>query len=120
VSRSAGWAVLALVFLDELLAVVAAWVWGRDVNPLAAVLAPVLVVALWASFASPRARFGGPVVRPAVKVLVFTLAGAGLWAAGHHGWAATFWAFSVVVNALAQLPGVQALVADEAASARRP
>ena len=111
-----GWLVLALVFVDEVLAVVAAGIWGSYAGgwPLA-VLAPVAVVGVWWAFASPKARWGDPVARPVVKVLVFGLASAGLWAAGQHGWAVAFLVFSVVVNGLAQLPSVQALVAEQPA-----
>ncbi len=105
-----GWSVLALVFLDEVLAGVAAGVWGGHTAGLVgAVLAPVVVVAVWGTFASPKARYGGPVVRPVVKVLVFGLASLGLWAAGHHAWAVALLVFSVVVNALALLPSVRRL-----------
>ncbi|MFC8501641.1 DUF2568 domain-containing protein [Pedococcus sp. NPDC057267] len=109
-----GWMVLALVFLDEVLAAVAAGVWGSHAGgwPLA-VLAPVVVVAVWWAFASPRARWGGPVVRRVVKVLVFGLASVGLWVAGHHGWALALLVFSVVVNGLAQLPSIRGLVAEQ-------
>jgi hypothetical protein len=101
------WTVLALVFLDELLAMAAAGTWGAHVAwPLAVVL-PVVTVLVWFLFASPRARYGGPVVRPVVKVLVFVLASAGLWAAGHHGLAVALLVFSTVVNGLAQLPAVR-------------
>jgi hypothetical protein len=108
--RSLGWLVLTLVFVDEVAAAVAAGVWGGYAGgvPLA-VLSPVVVVAVWWAFASPKARWGGPVVRPVVKVLVFGLASLGLWLAGHHGWAAGLLAFSVVVNGLAQLPTVRRL-----------
>jgi len=106
-----GWVVLALVFLDEVLAAVAAGVAGQAAAGVAgAVLAPVVVVAVWWTFASPRAPRGGPVVRPVVKVLVFGAASAGLWLAGHPGWAVAFLVFSVVVNALAQLRFVRDLV----------
>lgn len=109
-----GWFVLALVFLDEVLAAVAAAVWGSYAGgwPLA-VLAPVVVVAVWWAFASPRARWGGPVVRPVVKVLVFGLASLGLWLAGHHTWAVALLVFSVVVNGLAQLPSIRGLVDEQ-------
>jgi hypothetical protein len=106
-----GWVVLALVFVDEVLAAVAAAVWGNDVGGvLLAVVMPVLVIAVWWTFASPKAPRGGPVVRPVTKVLVFGLASIGLWAAGHRGWAVAFLLFSVVVNGLAQLPRIRALV----------
>jgi hypothetical protein len=108
-----GWTVLLLVFVDELLAVAAAAVWGDHAGGvLLAVAMAVLTVLVWFLFASPKARYGGAVVRPVVKVLVFTLASAGLWASGHHGLAIALLAFSVVVNALAQLPSVKVLVRD--------
>lgn len=108
-----GWLVLALVFLDEVLAAVAAGIWGAYAGGAwLAVLAPVVLVGVWWAFASPKARWGGPVARPVVKVLVFGLAGVGLWVAGHHGWAVAFLVFSAVVNGLAQLPSVRGLTAE--------
>ncbi len=99
-----GWFVLSLVFVDEVLALVALGVWGADHGVLLAVLAPTLGVALWWAFGSPKAPYGGPVVRPAVKLLVFGAASLGLWAAGHPGWALALLVFSIVVNAAALLP----------------
>jgi hypothetical protein len=113
-----GWLVLALVFVDEVLAAVAAGVWGSWAGGvLLAVLAPVVVVAVWWMFASPKAPYGGRVVRPVVKVLVFGLTALGLWVAGHHGWAVWFLLFSVVVNGLAQLPAIQRLLDVEGSHA---
>ncbi|GCD90863.1 DUF2568 domain-containing protein [Nocardioides sp. LS1] len=107
-----GWSVLALVFVDEVLAVVAAGVWGQHAAGWwLAVLAPVVTMLVWFLFASPKAEHSGPVVRPGTKVLVFTLAALGLWVAGHHGPAVAFLAFSVVVNAVAQAPSIRALMA---------
>jgi hypothetical protein len=99
------WVVLGLVFLDELLACAAAAVAGAatPVPWLLAWLLPVVVVAVWFCFASPKAPYGEPVVRPVVKVLVFVLASLGLWLAGHHGAAVALLVFSAVVNGLAQL-----------------
>jgi hypothetical protein len=114
-----GWLVLALVFVDELLAAAAAAVWGHHVGGvLLAILMPLLVIAVWWTFASPKAPRGGPIVRPVTKVLVFGLAGFGLWAAGHHRWAVAFLVFSVVVNGLALLPSIQALVPEAGAGGR--
>ena len=106
-----GWFVLALVFLDELLAMAAFGVWGWQASPrwLLVWLLPLLAMTAWFFFASPKAAYGGPVVRPVVKVLVFGLASLALWAAGHPGWAVGLLAFSVVVNGLALLPAVRAL-----------
>ncbi len=108
--RSFGWLVLALVFLDEVLVAVAAGIGGaHGFGTAGAVLAPVLVVTVWWSFASPKAPYGGPVRRPVVKVLVFGVASWALWVAGHHGWAVALLIFSAVVNAIALLPSIRAL-----------
>lgn len=107
------WTVLALVFVDELAAMAAAGVWGAHVAWPLAVVMPALTMLVWFLFASPKARYGGPVVRPVVKVLVFVLASVGLWAAGHHGLAAALLVFSVVVNVLAQLPTIRRVAAAE-------
>lgn len=108
-----GWTVLLLVFVDELLAVAAAAVWGGHVaGAWLAVVMGLSTVLVWFLFASPKARYGGPVVRPVTKALVFTLASVGLWAAGHHALAVVLFAYSVVINGLAQLPSVRVLVQD--------
>lgn len=108
-----GWTVLFLVFVDELLAISAAATWGEyeGGTPLA-VAAGVAVVVVWYLFASPKARYGDRWVRPVVKVLVFSLASAGLWVSGHESLAIAYLAFSVVVNALALLPSIRVLVTD--------
>jgi hypothetical protein len=106
-----GWTVLALVFVDELLAMLAFGIWGWDHSPrwLLVWLLPLLGMLAWFLFASPDAPYGGRVVRPVVKVLVFGLASLALWDAGHPGWAAALLVFSLVVNALAQLPSIARL-----------
>ncbi|RLV47995.1 DUF2568 domain-containing protein [Nocardioides mangrovicus] len=112
--RAFGWTVLALVFLDELLAMAASYVWGAHAAGWwLGVLAAIAVVLVWFLFASPKAQYGGPLVRPVVKVLVFAMASLGLWAAGHPGSALALLTFSVVVNGLAQLPGVRELAMRE-------
>jgi hypothetical protein len=108
-----GWSVLFLVFVDELLAVAASAVWGNHVaNIWLAIGMALLTMLVWFLFASPKARFGDGVVRPITKVLVFSLATAGLWASGHQALAVTFLVFSIVINALAELPSVKVLVRD--------
>lgn len=109
-----GWSVLALVFVDELLAVAAFGVWGAHHDPawLLVWLLPLVAVAVWAGFASPRAPWGGRVVRPVAKVVVIGLACLALRDAGHADWAVALLVFSVVVNGLAQLPGVRVLVEE--------
>ena len=104
------WTVLALVFVDEVLAVVALGVWGLDAGGAwLAVLAPGLGVALWWGFASPRAPYGGPVTRPVAKVLVFGAATWGLWVSGHPVSAIALLVFSIAINAAAELPVVRAV-----------
>ena len=75
IPSSVGWVVLTLVFVDEVLACVAAGVYGAHRGGwLLATGLVVLTVAVWWTFASPKAPLGGPVVRPVAKVLVFGLA----------------------------------------------
>lgn len=110
-----GWFVLALVFLDELLVMAAFGVWGWDRSPawLLVWLLPLVAMVVWFLFASPRAPYGGPVVRPAVKVLVFGVASLALWDVGRPGWAVALLVFSVVVNVLAALPRIRGLVPEQ-------
>ena len=108
-----GWSVLFLVFVDELLAIWAAATWGEyQSGALLATAMALLTVAVWWLFASPKAPYGGRAIRPAVKVAVFSLASLGLWVSDHHTWAIAFFAFSVVVNGLAQLPSIKVLMRD--------
>jgi len=106
------WVVLALVFVDELLAVAAFGVWGWQVGTprlLLVVVLPLLAMTAWWLFASPKAPYGSRGRREVTKVLVFGLASLALWDAGHHGWAVALLVFSVVVNGLALLPAVRAV-----------
>jgi hypothetical protein len=108
-----GWSVLFLVFVDELLAIAAAATWGEHQSgALLGTVMALVTVAVWWLFASPKAPYGGRAIRPVVKVAVFTLASLGLWDSGHHSLAIAFLAFSVVVNAVAQLPSIKVLVRD--------
>jgi hypothetical protein len=103
------WGVLALVFVDELLAMAAVGVWGWQVGTprwLLVVLLPLLAMTAWGLFASPKARYGDGGRRVVVKVLVFGLASWALWDAGHHGWAIGLLVLSLAVNGLALLPRV--------------
>ncbi len=115
-----GWTVLSLVFLDELLAMAAlgVWGWAHDPRWLLVWLLPLLGMLVWFLLASPKAPYGGPVVRPVAKVLVFGAACWGLWDAGHERMAIALLVFSVVVNALAQIPAVAALASET--NATRP
>ena len=113
-----GWAVLALVFLDELAAMAAFGVWGWDAGSahgarlLLVWLLPLVAMLVWFLLASPKARYGGPVVRPVAKVLVFGLAALALDDAGHPVWALALLVFSIVVNGLAMIPSIHSLADD--------
>ncbi len=101
------WAVLALVFLDELAAMAAFGVWGWQVGSpraLLVVVLPLAAMTVWWLFASPRARYGDHGRREVAKVVVFGLASVALWDAGHHDAAVALLVFSVVVNAVALHP----------------
>jgi hypothetical protein len=107
VPAALGWSVLALVFLDELVLMAALAVWGADAGGWwLAVLAAAAGVLVWFLFASPKARYGGPVVRPLAKAVVVAAAVGGLFAAGHPGWAVALLVFSVVINAAAMHPDI--------------
>jgi hypothetical protein len=120
-----GWLVLFLVFVDEIAAVTAFGVWGWESSLLGVPgwvlvwLLPVLAASTWYWFASPKAPYGGTVVRPIAKVLVVGLACLALWDIDHHSWAVALLVFSVVVNALAMLPGVRALTDGSVSTDRR-
>jgi hypothetical protein len=107
--------VLALVFLDELLLMAALAVWGADTGGgWLAVLAAAGGVLVWFLFASPKARYGGPVARPLAKVLVVAAAVGGLIASGHPGWAVALLVFSMVINGLALHPDIEDLADPDA------
>ena len=74
---------------------------------------PIAGMFAWYYFASPKAKLGGTVVRPVAKVIIFSLATLALWDSGHETLAVMFFAFSVVINALALLPSIRVLVEQE-------
>ncbi|MCQ9133326.1 MULTISPECIES: YrdB family protein [Streptomyces] len=81
---------LGVLFLIELGALAAAAWWGASTAwPwLLATTAPAVLIAAWALFGSPRARFRTRGARRAGFELLWFGAGVGaLYAAGEHGWA---------------------------------
>lgn len=90
--KTAGWLVLLLVFVDEVLALVALGFWGRHLDPgwLWVWVLPLAGTLVWYLFASPKARWGHPVGRPAAKLLVFGVAAYGLWDLDHPAIALAF------------------------------
>lgn len=119
---SVGWLVLLLVFVDELLCLVAfgMWGWQQDPASLWVWLLPLAGALAWFTFASPKARLGGAVVRPLVKLVVFGLATAALWDLGHATGAVAFLVFSIAVNALATIPSIAALADESTGRSQSP
>jgi hypothetical protein len=110
------WGVLALVFVDELAAMVAFGVWGWQVGSPRVVLVvvlPLVAMVAWSLFASPKARYGDQGRREVVKVVVFGLASLALWSAGHHGWAVALLGFSVVINTVAMHSRIREVAASQ-------
>jgi Protein of unknown function (DUF2568) len=109
-SSSVGWLVLAGVFVAELAALVALFVWGLATQGwLLGLAAAGLAAVAWGLFAAPKARYPHPVGRALVKVAVFGGSVAGLWAAGLVGWAVALACFVVAVHALSLLPSVHSV-----------
>lgn len=112
--RAFGWTILALVFLVEVLCAIAAgFVGAHLLGTVGAVLGPLLVIIAWGLFASPKARFATPARRLLVKIAVFVSCSVGLMLIGQVGLGAGLLGVSGVVNGLAQLPEVQALVSGQ-------
>ena len=101
--------VLTLVFVSEVLALVAFGVWGWDHSPrwLLVWLLPLGGAVVWGMFASPKASRGGPRARPIVKVLVFAAAFLAIRDVSGYSWALAFLVFVAVVNGLAATPTVR-------------
>ena len=101
--------VLTLVFVSEVLALVAFGVWGWDHSPrwLLVWALPLLGAVAWGTFASPKAPRGGPRARPIVKVLVFAAAFLAIRDVEDHSWALAFLVFSAAVNGLASTRAVR-------------
>lgn len=97
---------LALAFLLELCALAALAYWGFNtgsgtlIHVILGIGAPLLAAILWGLFAAPRAAIAvSPLVRMAVKLLVFGAAALGLAVAGQPTLAVIF-AVIVAINLL--------------------
>jgi hypothetical protein len=115
-----------LAFLLELLALGGLAWWGAVAGGGAATKvllgagAPILAAVAWGMFAAPRARFQLPLPAVlAVKVIVFGLAAAGVYAIGRAGLAIAFAVVALVNTALAAVDR-DALKNTSAGSAATP
>ncbi|MFG2469527.1 YrdB family protein [Streptomyces canus] len=97
---------LGVLFLIELGALAGAAYWGftQDVGAswLLGLAAPAVLVALWALFGSPRAKYKARGAgRVGFEVFWFGAGALALFAAGAHGWAFAFAVVCVVSKTLA-------------------
>ncbi len=101
--------VLTLVFVSEVVALVAFGRWGWEHSPrwLLVWLLPLAGAVAWGTFASPKAPRGGPRTRPIVKVLVYAAAFLAIRETDGYAWALAFLVGSGVVTALAMMPTVR-------------
>jgi hypothetical protein len=97
-----------LAFLLELVMLAALAWWGADTGGgtggkvALAVGAPLVAIVVWSLLAAPRARIAAPLVAVvAVKIVLFGLATAGLWAIGRPALALAFAVVALVNTAVA-------------------
>lgn len=103
---------LLIVFLCELAAIAAYGYWGFQLDTsvyakwTAGIGIPVLVAVVWGLFLSPKASFAVPLaLQIALKVLVFGLAAAALYATGRPRLAMFFAACVLISHAMDSLLG---------------
>lgn len=109
--RAFDWTVLTLLFVVEVLCAVAAgFIGAHYLGPVGAALGPLLVITVWALFASPKARYGTPTRRFIVTTVVFVGSGIGLIALGHLPLGIGLIGVSGVVAGLSRLPEVRSLI----------
>jgi hypothetical protein len=100
---------LALRFLLELGALAAVAYWGFTTSDgvlrwLLGIAAPVAVAVVWWLFVSPKAAVDAPQpVRLLVELVVWTAAGAALWAAGDPALGTAFLVVAVASGVLNQI-----------------
>lgn len=110
------WSIYVLLFLLELVTLVAigTYVWSqsgsirRRVVSTAVVVVAVMVV--WAVFASPENPVDNPWVTGVVKVVVFAVAAAAVWALFGRVRALTFTGAVVLINGFALVPVIREAV----------
>ncbi|RKP47966.1 DUF2568 domain-containing protein [Cohnella endophytica] len=78
--------VLTYMFMLELASLAAFGVWGFRMNVFAGIGIPLVILVLWSMFLAPKASI--PVlsypIRTVLKLVVFLLASAALFASGYH------------------------------------
>lgn len=97
--------VLVVFFLLELIAIIAFGIWGYQIEAgsvvkiILAFAIPLIVIVLWGKFLAPKASnsiFSYP-TRTALKLVVFVLASAAWYSAGHHTYGAAFLIISILI-----------------------
>ena len=106
-------AIVALVFISEVLAIGSYPIWSSSVTssdwlPYVIGLAGLVV---WLQIASPGGRLSGPVFTPMARAVLYGLAVVAVWDAGHHTLAIVEACIFVAASELSRVPGVQEMIA---------
>jgi len=108
------WAVAAavVVLISEVLAIGSFGIWAHSVTDKSWVSFALLGAGLvaWTLFAFPWSRFGGPIVSPSARLLLYGLALLAVFAAGHPALGLVETGIFVVALALARQPEVLAVI----------
>ena len=110
------WSIYVLLFLLELVTLVAigAYVWSQGGSTRRRVVSTAVVVVavmtVWGVFASPENPVDNPWVTGVVKVVVFAMAAAAVWALFGRVRALTFAGAVVLISGLAALPVIREAV----------
>ncbi len=102
-------AIVALVFIAEVLALGSYVLWVREQSSsewltVAAMFAAIVV---WGQLARPIGRFSGLVFTPVVRAVLFTLAVIAVWDAGHHTLGMVQACVFIAAAELSRVPEVQ-------------
>ena len=113
-------AIVALVFISEVLAIGSYSIWSSSVTssdwlPYAIGLAGLVV---WLHTASTVGHFSGPVFTPVARAVLYGLAVVAVWDAGHHTLAVVQACVFVAPSELSRVPGVQEMIARAHGMAR--
>ena len=108
------WAVVAavVVLISEVLAIGSFGIWAHSVTDKSWVPYALLGAGLvaWTLFAFPWSRFGGPIVSPAARLLLYGLALLAVFAAGQPALGLVETGIFVAALALARQPEVLAVI----------
>ena len=105
-------AIVALVFISEVLALGSYVIWAREQTSgewlwIAMMFAAIVV---WGQLARPIGPFSGPVFTPVASAVLFVLAVIAVWDAGHHTLGMVQACIFIAAAELSRVPGVQEMI----------